>query len=174
MSERSSRRLMLKAGALAGAAASVSTLGAISGCASLAPPPSDAEMLAMGSAEAIAAIRSGRMSAERHVGAALDRAERIRSLNAFIAVDRAGAIARARRIDAMRTAGSALPALAGLAIVVKDNIDTSELPTTGGTAALRDVRPRANAPALQKLIDGVVWDGREPKKYASTFKVKVA
>jgi len=87
------------------------------------------------------------------VGAALDRAERIRSLNAFIAVDRAGAIARARRIDAMRTAGSALPALAGLAIVVKDNIDTSELPTTGGTAALRDVRPRANAPALQKLID---------------------
>ncbi len=25
-----------------------------------------------------------------------------------------------------------------------------------------------------KLIDGVVWDGRDPKKYASAFKVKVA
>jgi nitrate/nitrite transport system substrate-binding protein len=25
-----------------------------------------------------------------------------------------------------------------------------------------------------KLIDGVVWDGRDPKKYAAAFKVKVA
>jgi nitrate/nitrite transport system substrate-binding protein len=25
-----------------------------------------------------------------------------------------------------------------------------------------------------KLIDGVVWDGRDPKKYAGAFKVKVA
>jgi nitrate/nitrite transport system substrate-binding protein len=25
-----------------------------------------------------------------------------------------------------------------------------------------------------KLIDGVVWDGKEPKKYAGAFKIKVA
>jgi nitrate/nitrite transport system substrate-binding protein len=25
-----------------------------------------------------------------------------------------------------------------------------------------------------KLIDGVVWDGKDPKKYAGTFKIKVA
>jgi len=25
-----------------------------------------------------------------------------------------------------------------------------------------------------KFIDGVVWDGRDPKKYAGSFKVKVA
>ena len=25
-----------------------------------------------------------------------------------------------------------------------------------------------------KLIDGVVWDGKDPKKYASSFKIKVA
>jgi nitrate/nitrite transport system substrate-binding protein len=24
-----------------------------------------------------------------------------------------------------------------------------------------------------KLIDGVVWDGKDPKKYANGFKVKV-
>jgi nitrate/nitrite transport system substrate-binding protein len=24
-----------------------------------------------------------------------------------------------------------------------------------------------------KLIDGVVWDGKDPKKYAAGFKVKV-
>jgi nitrate/nitrite transport system substrate-binding protein len=27
---------------------------------------------------------------------------------------------------------------------------------------------------VSKLIDGVVWDGKDPKKYASSFKVKVA
>ena len=25
-----------------------------------------------------------------------------------------------------------------------------------------------------KLIDGVVWDGRDPKKYAGSFRIKVA
>ena len=53
----------------------------------------------------------------------------------------------------MRAGGAALPVLAGLPIVVKDNINTRDLPTTGGTAALRNVRPTANAPTLQKLVD---------------------
>jgi mandelamide amidase len=152
MSESSTRRLLLKAGAAGAATAGVSVLG-LSGCASLAAPPSDADMIAMTSSEAIDAIRTGRMSAERYVTAALDRAERLRDLNAFIAIDRAGAIAQARRVDAMRASGAALPALAGLPIVVKDNINTRDLPTTGGTAALRNVRPASNAPTLQALID---------------------
>ena len=46
-----------------------------------------------------------------------------------------------------------LPPLAGLPIVVKDNINTADMPTTGGTEALRNARPKANAPSLQKLID---------------------
>ena len=25
-----------------------------------------------------------------------------------------------------------------------------------------------------KLIDGTVWDGRDPKKYAESFKVQIA
>jgi nitrate/nitrite transport system substrate-binding protein len=25
-----------------------------------------------------------------------------------------------------------------------------------------------------KLIDGVIWDGRDPKKYAGSFRIKVA
>jgi nitrate/nitrite transport system substrate-binding protein len=27
---------------------------------------------------------------------------------------------------------------------------------------------------VSKLMDGVVWDGREPRKYAAAFKLKVA
>ena len=152
MSSSPNRRLILKAGAAGAATAGASALG-LSGCASLAAPPGEPEMLAMSSSEAIAAIRGGRMSAERYVTVAVDRAERLRDLNAFIAIDRAGAIAQARRVDAMRAGGASLPPLAGLPIVVKDNINTRDLPTTGGTAALRNVRPSANAPTLQKLVD---------------------
>src|SRR6185369_16148616 len=73
--------------------------------------------------------------------------------DALISIDREGALAQARKVDEMRAANATLPVLAGLPIVVKDNINTRDLPTTGGTAALRGVRPTANAPTLQKLID---------------------
>ena len=36
---------------------------------------------------------------------------------------------------------------------MKDNIITSELPTTIGTTALRGLRPTANAPSLQGLLN---------------------
>ena len=43
--------------------------------------------------------------------------------------------------------------LAGLPVPVKDNFDTADMPTTGGTPGLRDHRPRHNAPVVQRLID---------------------
>ena len=118
-----------------------------------ASPPPAAEQLAMSSSQAVAAIRTGRLSAEAYVSTLLARAEQLKDLNAFIVLDKAGAIAAARQVDALRRSGAALPPLAGLPIVVKDNINTRDLPTTAGTAALRNVRPSTNAPTLQKLID---------------------
>jgi mandelamide amidase len=152
MRERIDRRMVLKAGA-AGAVASVPAFGMLSGCVSAGPPPSDSDLLAMSSPELLDAMRLKRVTAERCVTVALDRADRLRDLNAFIALDRAGALERARGVDAMRGAGREVPPLAGLPIVVKDNIDYAGLPTTGGTLALRDVRPGASAPALQRLVD---------------------
>ncbi|HEV2429918.1 MAG TPA: nitrate ABC transporter substrate-binding protein, partial [Burkholderiales bacterium] len=44
----------------------------------------------------------------------------------------------------------------------------------------RDAAAMANASVPKsemrssKLIDGVVWDGRDPKKYAGAFKIRVA
>ena len=107
----------------------------------------------MSSSQALAAIRAGRLSVEGYVNTLLARAEQLKDLNAFIVLDKTGAVAAARKIDALRSSGAALPPLAGLPIVVKDNINTRDLPTTAGTAALRNVRPGANAPVLQKLID---------------------
>ena len=100
-------------------------------------------------AELVASIRDKKLSAVSAVRAALERAEQLKDLNAFIVLNREGALAAAALVDAGKTTG----ALAGLPIVVKDNINTADLPTTAGTPALRNARPSRNAPSLQKLLD---------------------
>jgi indoleacetamide hydrolase len=100
-------------------------------------------------AELVALIRDKTITAVSAVQAALDRAERHKGLNTFITVNRDGALAAAKKVDAGEVTG----VLAGLPIVVKDNINTYDMPTSGGTPALRDARPTRNAPSLQKLLD---------------------
>ena len=154
MSNNRSRRGFLAASGSV-AAGSLMAVG-LAGCAGgglLSRAPSTDEQLAMSSMQAVAAIKSGRLSAEAYVSTLLARAEQLKDLNAFITLDKAGALAAARAVDTLRSSGAALPPLAGLPIVVKDNINTKNLPTTAGTAALRNARPGANAPTLQKLID---------------------
>ncbi len=149
MGTSTSRRRFLKAGS-----AIVAT--SLLGCGDDTPlvvPLTAAEQLALSSTQAIAAIKGGTLTAEQYVSTLLARAEALKDLNAFIALNTAGALTAARAIDAMRAAGNPLPALAGLPIVVKDNINTRELATTGGTLALRNVQAKANAPSLQKLLD---------------------
>ena len=55
------------------------------------------------------------------------------------------AIADARGRDAERAAGRALGPFHGVPIVFKDNIDAIELPSTGGSRALLDHRPRLDS-----------------------------
>jgi mandelamide amidase len=161
MPRRPSRRAFLKT---SGALSATSLLGAgIAGCSTLqsTPPPpyrgvplTVDEQLQLSASQAVDAIRTGRLTAETYVRTLLDRAAALKDLDALISVDAEGAIAEARRIDAMRDAGRPMPRLAGLPIVVKDNINTANLPTTGGTPALQGVRPRHHAPSVQKLVDG--------------------
>ena len=155
MARLASRRTFLKT---SGAVATTLLLGAASsGCGGSddggPTPMTTSEQLALTSAQAIAAIQTGSLSAETYVTTLIARAEALKDLNAFITLNKTGALTAARAIDTMRKAGTTLPALAGLPIVVKDNINTRDLPTTGGTPALRNVQPTANAPSLQKLID---------------------
>jgi len=100
-------------------------------------------------AELVASIRDKKLSAVSTVRAALERAEQLKDLNAFIVLNREAALAAAALVDAGKTTG----ALAGLPIVVKDNINTADLPTSAGTPALQNARPSRNAPSLQKLLD---------------------
>ncbi|MGD9905379.1 MAG: amidase family protein, partial [Vicinamibacterales bacterium] len=55
------------------------------------------------------------------------------------------AVAEARVRDAMRAAGRVLSPFHGVPIVFKDNIDTVDLPTTGGALALADHVPRIDS-----------------------------
>jgi mandelamide amidase len=111
------------------------------------------QQLDLDASQAVGAIRSGRLSAEAYASTLIARAQQLSMLNSLISLNESGAMAAARRVDALRASGATLPPLAGLPIVVKDNINTSELPTTGGTPALKDFRPTVNAPVLQKLLD---------------------
>jgi Asp-tRNA(Asn)/Glu-tRNA(Gln) amidotransferase A subunit family amidase len=111
------------------------------------------QQLALTSIEAIAAISNGSLSAVSYVTTLITCAKENSSLNAMIYLDESGALSAAALLDSKRAAGESLPLLAGLPIVVKDNINTKDMKTTGATPALRNFQPTRNAPSLQKLID---------------------
>jgi len=100
-------------------------------------------------ADIVQAIRDKKVTAVSVVQAALDRAEKLKDLNALIFLNKDAALATARDVDAGKITGP----LAGLPIVVKDNINTKDIPTSAGTPALQNARPKNNAPSLQKLLD---------------------
>ncbi|MEO0683164.1 MAG: amidase family protein, partial [Pseudomonadota bacterium] len=81
--------------------------------------------------EAVAEIASTRISAVDYAAAMLDRAEANADLGAFITLDREATLAAAR---------AASGPLRGAALAIKDNIDTADMPTSGGTPALRGRR----------------------------------
>jgi mandelamide amidase len=103
--------------------------------------------------EAAAALRRGDMRAVDYAEALLAQAARGASLNAFIHHDPGAVRAGAAAADARRARGEALGALHGVPLALKDNLDTADMPTTGGTPGLRGHRPKHNAQVVQKLLD---------------------
>jgi len=66
------------------------------------------------------------------------------------------ALAQAKALDAERKAGKVRGPLHGVAIVLKDNIDTFDLPTTGGCQFLEGSLPPDDAFVVRKLRDAGV------------------
>jgi indoleacetamide hydrolase len=133
------------------AAVTMTLVLAGTGCASTAQRPADLTQL--GVAEAAQLIRDRKVSSVELTQAYLARAEANRDLNAFITLDREGALAAARKADADLATGKARGALHGVPLVVKDNVHVAGMPNTAGTPALREFVPRESAPTAQKLIE---------------------
>src|SRR6267142_5268126 len=93
-------------------------------------------------------ISGGETTARAVVDSSVNAAEKLnQSLNAFLEVDRAGALERAEEI----TRDSNLP-LAGIPIAIKDNICVQGMQTSCGSRILGDYHPPYNATVIERLL----------------------
>jgi Asp-tRNA(Asn)/Glu-tRNA(Gln) amidotransferase A subunit family amidase len=113
--------------------------------------PATPDIAALTASEAVQRLCAGSLTSERLVTAYLAQAKARMQLNAFITLDEAGALRAARAADAARKRGGACKPLAGLPVVIKDNIQVRGLPATAGTPALKNFVPTADAPVVAKL-----------------------
>ncbi len=99
-----------------------------------------------------AEIAEGRRSAEGCFEQALAAAQSEPNRLAYIRRFDAMALAATRSVDAQRAAGAPLPALAGLAVSVKDLFDVQGQVTTAGSIVLQgDAPAAADCPAVARL-----------------------
>ncbi len=103
-----------------------------------------------------AAFDAGTLTSERLIELYLARIEaydqRGPALNAVLHLN-AGALAAARALDAERRATGPRSPLHGIPVVLKDNIDTSDMPTTAGSLLLAGSIPPDDAFIVKKLRD---------------------
>ena len=109
-------------------------------------------------AERTEKITRGETSARTEVEAALNAAEKLNDeLNAFLEIDRAGALKRADAIDQKRGSGP----LNGISVAIKDNICVRGMQTSCGSHILGPYKPPYNATAIDRLLDaGAVIIGK--------------
>ncbi|MEM5316633.1 indoleacetamide hydrolase [Paraburkholderia sp. JHI869] len=111
------------------------------------------QQLDLSATQAVEAIHAGQLKAADYVATLLARAQALSNLNALTVLDVEGALACAQRIDALGANERARLPLAGLPVVVKDNINTRGLQTSAGTPALEGFVPARHAPSVQRLVD---------------------
>ncbi|HET7597596.1 MAG TPA: amidase, partial [Burkholderiales bacterium] len=92
--------------------------------------------------EAARKLAAREIAAEQYVSACLERIdERDKDVRAFAFLNREGALARARQLDA----GPVVGPLHGLTLGIKDVFDTCDMPTQGGSKAFEGYRPLHDA-----------------------------
>src|SRR5579872_3908177 len=99
------------------------------------------------------AIRSGQVTCRQLVQEYLRRIaayDQPLRLNAFVVVN-PNALAEADRLDREFKRTGKLRPLHGIALVVKDNYDTNDLQTTGGSLALKGFVPAEDAYMVKKI-----------------------
>lgn len=101
-----------------------------------------------GAAELARAIRDRKISACEYTAAFEAACRTHADLHAYISHDFDRLQDAASAVDRSASTG----ALLGVPVAIKDNIDTVDLPTTGGTPTLKGNRPPKNAPVMDRLF----------------------
>ena len=129
------------------------------------------DITSLSAAEALAALREGRTSAEALVGGCLSRIradeERVR---AWAFVDDEYALEQARRLDLVRREGQLAGPLHGLPVGVKDIIDSADMPTENGTLLHAGRRPGHDATVVERLrLAGAIILGKTVTTELATY-----
>ena len=102
-------------------------------------------------AEQAQAIRNGTLTSEQLVTGYLARIEeRDKKVNSILVLN-SNAIAQAKAADEQAKKGTFTGPLHGIPVLLKDNIEASELPTTAGSMALVNNRTGRDAPIVANL-----------------------
>lgn len=127
---------------------------ALAACSTVTTPATTSLIEEKSLASLSADLAAGRVTSEQLTRAYLARIETIdRSgpkLRSVIAVN-PDAVAQARALDAERKAGRSRGPLHGVPILLKDNIETKELPTTAGSLALKNNQTNRDAAMSARL-----------------------
>jgi aspartyl-tRNA(Asn)/glutamyl-tRNA(Gln) amidotransferase subunit A len=117
-----------------------------------ANPPNAGFFAAYSVMELAQGLRDGTFTAAGLVREAFASIDRLNpTLNAFVLVDRAGAMLAAEQADKDFKAGVDRGAMQGIPVGVKDNIDTSGLVTTIGSAHFKTHVPKDDAECVRLL-----------------------
>jgi Asp-tRNA(Asn)/Glu-tRNA(Gln) amidotransferase A subunit family amidase len=107
----------------------------------------------MSAADLVASYRGKALSPVEVTEAVLARIDHLNPvLNAFVLVDREGALASARAAETAYASGSAAP-LAGVPLSIKDLTETRGMRTTKASVALKDWIPDFDAVVVERLRD---------------------
>jgi len=109
-------------------------------------------MLEQSALELAAAIKAKKLSVPEVVSAYINTIKKTDGkLNAFLALSKESALARAKEVQAQIDKGEALSPLAGVPIALKDNISTTGIATTCASKMLEGYTPVFNAAVVEKL-----------------------
>ena len=121
----------------------------------------DRDMIDLGAREAVERIKNGDVTAEAYVSALLKHHDAHKNLDAFITLNENRVKEEARAVDQARARGEKLGALAGLPVVVKDQIDVAGYKTTVGSKVLKGYIAKKNAVVIQSIVNaGAVVMGK--------------
>src|SRR5205809_4024347 len=103
-----------------------------------------------------AGITGGETNAVAIAESCINAAERFNdTLNAFLEIDRRGALKRAEEVDESLAGAdkkTEVPVLAGVPVAVKDNIHVRGMQSSCGSKILGDYHPPYNATVIDRLL----------------------